>query len=167
MISSGTKSYFFGCHNFILHPIFVIAGWKIWHRRWPKLWEIVCIFLHDIGVIGQDYLVQGGKDGHWKRGAELARSLFDERGYKLCAGHTNESGFLRSDLFWADKVSWIAAPNWWMQFNYFIEGFEGVPPDEWKRRVAENLNKKNPEDNHTLYEKFRSEGRLLKHPIQH
>jgi len=90
VISQGTKSYLFGCHQFLLHPLFVAVAWKKYHGKMPRWKELICILIHDIGVIGRQYLEPGKKDGHWYRGARLAVILFSTTEYQLCAGHTGE-----------------------------------------------------------------------------
>jgi len=150
-VISGTRSYLFGCHSFWFHPILVILAWRKRFGRWPASWQIVCIFIHDIGVVGMDYLK--AKDGHWVRGAELARKLFGDKGYLFCAGHTNSSGVKRSDLFWADKGSWLIAPMWWLWLNYWIDIRHGsdCSPRRWKLLMSQNIEKEDAEDAHQLY----------------
>ena len=55
-LSEGTKSYLIGSHQFLLHPIWVLLAWRLEYKSWPKWWEIICIFLHDIGICGRQYL---------------------------------------------------------------------------------------------------------------
>ena len=156
-MTSGTKSYLFGCHGFLMHPLMVLLAWRKRYGGWPALWQVVCIFIHDVGIVGMEYL-KDSKDGHWKRGALIARRLFGEKGYEFCAGHVNDSGVKRSNLFWADKGSWLVAPNWWLWTNYRVEQFEGAwNPVEWKRVVGENLAKEDPMDCHAIYLKRRRE----------
>jgi hypothetical protein len=148
-MTEGTKSYLVGCHQFLMHPLQDIRGWRYEHNRWPRWWELVAIFCHDIGICGRQYLsVENGKAGHWKRGALLAQRLVSDslrikafilgkhrkaitrtiirayarEAYKLCAGHCPaESGYPESSLFRPDKRSWLLAPMWWLWLNYYVE----------------------------------------------
>ncbi|MBA7628084.1 hypothetical protein ES703_35554 [subsurface metagenome] len=158
----------FGCHQFLLHPLCVLITWRRYFRKWPLWWQIICIFLHDVGICGRNYLSDPkSKKGHWELGAvwseklvwrlmptKKRRSLFpivQTSAYYLCAGHSpSDSGFPRSALFWADKMSWLMAPMWWLWWNYRIEGYT-TKPKEWKEAVRLNLTRKNPIDGHELY----------------
>lgn len=148
-MTEGTRSYLFGCHHFLMHPIQDIRGWWYEHGRWPCWWEIIAIFCHDIGVCGRQYLsVPGAKAGHWRKGANLARRIvrdvyrvkawllrrhrytlsrlmaraYGEEAYRLVAGHCpEESGYPRSNLFRPDKRCWVIAPMWWLWSNYYVE----------------------------------------------
>ena len=137
----GTKSYLFGCHSFFFHPLFVLIAWIKVHRSLPAPWELVCIFLHDIGHIGTDYLTSyREKKTHWRLGAFYAYRLFGRKGFRLCAGHTKSSGFPRSKLFLPDKMSWIVAPNWWLEINRIVEPqLRAATVAEFKAKVRENI----------------------------
>ena len=161
-MTEGTKSYLIGCHQFILHPIFVLMAWRLEYRSWPKWWEIICILIHDIGICGKQYLSDdNAKKGHWELGAELCFKFFGKNTslglamYITCGGHTSESAIPRSKLFMADKRSWVIAPIWWLWWNYWVEwGKEGVrvtPPPLWKKLVRENMRKEKFESCHQLY----------------
>ena len=127
-MTEGTRSYIFGCHNFLIHPFFVFMAWRLEYQAFPKWWELICILLHDIGVCGRQYLSDDkAKIGHWERGAQLASDLVERLtrdmskgnlAYNICAGHTHESGFPLSKLYRADKRSWIVAPTLWLWSNY-------------------------------------------------
>jgi hypothetical protein len=49
----GTKSLLFGCHQFILHPIFVTAAWIKCYKELPSPKEELCIVIHDWGYFGK------------------------------------------------------------------------------------------------------------------
>lgn len=135
----GTKTYLFGCHHFLYHPFAVIYAWIKYHKRIPNLWELACIFIHDIGLIGQiDYPLK--KDNHWKRGAIIAQKLFGQKGFDLCAGHSAESGYPRSDLFAPDKIWCLFQPLWLLHILHLVEGFyeEGISPKRWQELVKIN-----------------------------
>ncbi len=165
-MKEGTKSYLIGCHQFFLHPLWVLLAWRLEYKSWPKWWEIICIFLHDIGVCGRQYLSDDdAKIGHWRKGAVLSQNIIfkikdwdNERfkAYGMCAGHCpKESGFSESKLSRADKRSWLVAPMWWKWCNYWIEwsgkGIGVTPPREWTELVRENLKRTKPLGNHELY----------------
>ena len=159
-MTEGTKSYLIGCHQFLLHPVFVIMAWRLEYKSWPKLWQIVCIFLHDIGICGRQYLSDDtAKNGHWGRGARLTYIWLGIKAYSFCAGHTQESKCPESALARADKRSWVVAPMWWLWWNYWVEwsgkGIGVTPPPLWKKLVAENLKRERPLDSHELYIKNR------------
>lgn len=177
-MTEGTKSYLIGCHQFFFHPLWVLMGWKLEYKSWPKWWQIICIFLHDVGICGRQYLSNDdAKIGHWKKGAYLSQKfvyflrekIFRGRwktykvisfnAFDLCAGHCpKESGFPESKLFRADKRSWLVAPIWWLWCNYLTEWYGndfGVTfydaSTGWKQLIVENLKSKNPIGSHELY----------------
>jgi len=160
-MTEGTKSYLIGCHQFFFHPLWVLIAWRLEYKSWPKWWEIICIFLHDIGICGRQYLSDDeAKKGHWKLGANLTygivlryfRNTKAISAYLLCAGHCpEESGFPESKLFRPDKRSYLVAPMWWLWWNYWTEKFKVTKPREWKKAVAENLKREKPLGNHQLY----------------
>lgn len=164
-MTEGTKSYLVGCHQFLIHPLCVLWAWRKWFRSWPKPWQIICIFLHDIGICGRQYLSEkNAKDGHWKYGARLSWHFFGLKGYLFCAGHTpesdNEYGFPRSDLWYADKYSWVVAPMWWLWSNYKIERFQVTHPWDWKILIANNLLKDKHFSSHGLYQENFNQSKL-------
>jgi len=154
-MTEGTKSYLIGCHQFLIHPLCVLWAWYKWYGAWPKPWQVVCIFIHDIGICGRQYLSdENAKWGHWEAGANLAGRLFGRKAYNFCAGHTPESFIIvsRSDLWYADKYSWVVAPMWWLWNNFRVEGFQVTHPWEWKILVAKNLLEENHFSSHKLYQ---------------
>ena len=153
-LSEGTISYLIGCHQFFLHPLWVLVAWIKEYRSLPKFWELCCIFLHDIGHIGKDYLSDSKqKAEHWILGAKIARLLFGEKGFLLIAGHVTKSPYPRSKLYLPDKRSWLEAPDWWLLSNSLIEDFEtnASLPKNWKRLVRENIENGCPKGSHELY----------------
>jgi len=158
-MSEGTISYLIGCHHFLIHPLCVLVAWVKEYRSWPSWWELCCIFLHDIGHIGKQYLTDPQeKADHWKMGARIAGKLFGRKGFLLVAGHTTQSGYPRSRLFIPDKRSWIEAPDWWLWSNHFFEDFgsDASKPHNWKRIVGENLRNGCPKGSHALYLEHRA-----------
>lgn len=151
IMTEGTKSYLFGCHQFLAHPLVVILAWKKLYNTYPKPWEIVCIFLHDVGHIGKNYLSDyEQKKEHWKLGANIAYRLFRSKGFYLVAGHDVNSELPRSQLFWADKYSWLVAPRWWLESNIRVEGFT-YNVDEFLEKAKENWDKGCPTSTHQVY----------------
>jgi len=149
----------------LLHPIFVLMAWKLEHKTFPKWWEIICIFLHDVGIYGKNYLSDDeAKNGHWETGAYICSHIFLRlkrqttlrfKAYRLCAGHCpEESGFPESKLSRADKRSRLVAPMWWTWWEYWVE-FSSISSPEyvrrWRKAVAENLRREKPMGNHELY----------------
>lgn len=173
-MTEGTKSYLIGCHQFLLHPLFVLIAWRLEYKSWPKWWGIIGIFLHDCGICGRQYLSDDeAKIGHWKLGASLAWKLCHVvdilRGckhrdwnntaflaWRLVVGHSPyESGFPKSKLWLPDKRSWLIAPTLWLWWNYWVErsgsGIRITKPSLWKKIVAENLKNENLIGSHDLY----------------
>lgn len=153
-MNEGTKSYLFGCHHFFIHPLLVLIAWIKEYKTFPKFWELICIFLHDIGHVGKQYLSDPKeKQKHWMLGADIAYKLFGLKGFYLIAGHTTQNSHPRSKLFIPDKKSWLIAPNWWLWLNYKIEDFqsEAAKPKAWKALVSENVKNGYPKGNHEMY----------------
>lgn len=173
-MTEGTKSYLIGCHQFFFHPLWVLLAWRLEYKSWPKWWEIICIFLHDIGICGRQYLSDDkAKIEHYSLGAKLSSEIvfrlshgYSEKRYLsmlaagMCLGHCpEESLFIESKLSRADKRSWLVAPMWWLWCNYWIEwhnkGISVTPPPIWKKLVAKNLKREKPIGSHELYMKNR------------
>lgn len=120
-MKQGTISVLFGCHS-VLHSITVARAWRRLYGSWPKGWELACIFLHDIGHWGTNYLDNvEEKRQHAVLGARVAGALFGKKGYELVAGHNPYNGAPRSRLFEPDKFSWLLASKWWMWTNTIFE----------------------------------------------
>jgi hypothetical protein len=78
--------------------------------------------VHDLGHWGTNYLDNlEEKKGHWRLGALLALKVCGARGWGMCAGHCNYSGYPQSKLYKADKYSWYLAPVWWLVCNDVVE----------------------------------------------
>jgi len=119
--SEGTVSVLFGCHS-VIHSFIVLAAWYKLYGKMPKCWQIVCIFLHDIGHYGLDYLSNlDHKKKHWVLGAKIAKKLYGKKGFDFCAGHCIYSNKPKSKLYKADKYSWYIAPFWWIWLNGLFE----------------------------------------------
>lgn len=48
----GTKSILWGAHAFWFHPIVVLLAWRKLYKRWPRWWQLVAIFCHDLAYWG-------------------------------------------------------------------------------------------------------------------
>jgi hypothetical protein len=120
-VKQGTVSVLFGCHSPV-HSLVVLVAWKRLYGRWPKWWEIGCIFIHDIGHWGKDYLDNyEEKKRHAELGAKVAYRLFGQKGWQFVTGHNPYAGQRKSALFVPDKFSWVIAPLWWMVSNTWFE----------------------------------------------
>lgn len=152
-MTEGTKSYLFGCHHFFMHPLFVLIAWVKLYRSWPKPWELACIFLHDIGHIGKQYLSDyNQKKTHWVLGAEIAYKLFGMKGYEMVAGHVTQAGVLRSKLYRPDKHSWVIAWKWWLELNRIVEPqLQSATVEEFQTAVKENIESGYIHGNHDIY----------------
>ena len=161
LMTEGTISYLFGCHQFFFHPLWVLFAWRLEYKSWPKLWQIICIFLHDVGICGRQYISDDeAKPGHWILGAVLAKQLFTrigrcdlaEKAWFFIGGHCpSESCLNKSKLFLPDKRSYLVEPMWMKWVNYYIEDFEISNPVDWTERVRENLKRELPLGGHELY----------------
>ena len=169
-MTEGTKSYLIGCHQFFWHPLWVLMAWRLEYKSWPKWWEIICIFLHDVGICGREYLSDdSAKRGHWKMGADLSEIIICRitgdcrlsfHADFLCGGHApKESGYSESRLFRPDKRSHLVCPKWLQWWQHWVEfdkaGIKVTTPPVWRKLVAENLKRKNPTGSHELYIKNR------------
>lgn len=161
-ISQGTRSVLYGIHS-PLHSISVTLAWKKHYGKWPELWELACIFLHDIGHIGTQYLDNiEEKNRHWKLGAEFAYYLFGQKGYELVAGHCSTSDTPKSRLYVPDKLSNITEPLIFSCWKCFIEPEirnqnEGVieHAKKWRELVTQSINSGNIIDSHELYLRYK------------
>jgi hypothetical protein len=141
-----------------MHSLQVARAWTRLYG--PPSWrELACIFLHDVGHVGLDYLDHyEQKKAHWHLGARLARLLFGEPGWRLAAGHCSHSGEPRSRLYYADKLSWHLAPRWWLWLNTVFEpklmvGFRSrmAAVDDFKAQVAESVGNGEFRSTHRMY----------------
>ena len=120
-MKQGTKSVLFGVHS-IIHSIMVLISWIILYKNFPKFWQLICIFIHDIGFWGTDYIDNiEDKNNHWKLGARIGLKLFGKKGYLFCAGHSSRSGYAKSKLYKVDKYSHYIIPKILIMWNHIIE----------------------------------------------
>lgn len=132
-MKTGTKSLLFGCHQFLIHPLFVLWAWvKLY--GWPNWKELLCIVIHDWGYWGCPNMddEEGEKHPEWaaikaynylggctieKFGFKLRRYHPEARKYKkLCLYHSRfyarKHRELPSKLCWADKLGTAIMPAW-------------------------------------------------------
>jgi len=139
-MKEGTKTVLFGAHS-IFHSIFVIQAWKLIYGTYPKFWQFVCIFLHDIGYFGTNFLTEQTNEGHAELGARIASRLFGKKGFDLIAGHSRSTAtkfkIPLSELEAPDDYSWIIAPKWFLKFNRKIDGYQ-MDGETWRGIVIKN-----------------------------
>ncbi len=156
-MKQGTVSILIGCHSPI-HSLLVILAWKKLYKSFPKPWQIVCIFLHDIGHYGLDYLDDyEQKKLHWYPGAKIAEKLFGDKGYNFTGGHCSHSNLVRSKMYKADKYSWYIAPWIWIYINCIFEPklATGLPyydaTNKFKEQVRESIDSGEFKSTHSMY----------------
>ena len=110
----GLRSVLFGMHNPIIHGFLVSIAWKKIYQETPNFKEFVCILLHDIGYIEQNF-IDGKNDRHPELGAKICGRLFGKNYYILCITHSRyyakKLGLPLSRLGYADKYSVLLIPN--------------------------------------------------------
>jgi hypothetical protein len=133
------------------------------NEGWPKFWQIVCIFLHDIGHVGTNYLDnKPEKEAHWVLGAALAQLFFGQKGLELVAGHCTYSGYPKNKLYYADKLAMKLMPRWFMIWCAVVEpklhteerkrGMTiGQAVDDWRKYVDHNIESGEYRGNHEMY----------------
>jgi hypothetical protein len=100
----------------------VLVAWVYLYKRLPNWWQFPCIFLHDIGHWGKNYLDNHEeKMQHAVLGAKVGKALFGQRAYDFLIGHNPYGDTPKSLLHNPDKYSWIIAPVWWMVSNTWFE----------------------------------------------
>ncbi len=156
-MKQGTISIIIGCHS-PFHSVQVIRAWIRLYGYLPVPWQIICIFLHDIGHIGLDYLDDyEQKKRHWLLGAKIAGFLFGQKGYDFIAGHCKHSGLAKSSLYKADKMSWHVAPRWWLWLNTIFEPKLRMGMSRWeaveafKKQVADSVENGYYKSTHDFY----------------
>ncbi len=168
-MTEGTKSYLIGCHQFFLHPLWVLMAWRLEYKSWPKWWELICILFHDIGICGRQYLSDDkAKFGHWWLGAHYSVKIIRKisgdnilglEGYCVCAGHCpKESGYKKSMLFRADKRARVVMPTWmmWPEYWFEIKKTGGLNPPEWRKALKKKLAEGKVFNAHELYQETRT-----------
>lgn len=134
-MKSGTVSVLFAEHS-IIHSILVIIAWKKLYGKFPYLWEIVCILIHDIGYFGKPYLSTGNIDDHEILGAKIANKLFGKKGFELIYHHRVRNQPV-SLLEAPDDYSWCLAPVWWLRLTWLLQRKRISHPVKWKIVLCE------------------------------
>jgi hypothetical protein len=157
MLKQGTVSIICGVHSPI-HSTLVLISWRILNQRCPRFWELVCIYLHDVGHLGKNYLDSPEeKSKHWELGAQIAGKLFGEKGFLMCAGHCAESGYPVSLLMKPDKYSWYIAPRFWLFTNTVVEPKVAMGYSKWesvkrfKASVKNSIESGEYKSSHAMY----------------
>lgn len=117
----GTKSLLFGCHQFILHPLFVWAAWvKLYGWRFAfDSKSLVCIVIHDWGYWGSPNMDGKRGERHPAISAAIIRRFnweFSDWYEDLVLLHSRTVAHkLRrnpSPLCYADKLGTAMMPTW-------------------------------------------------------
>jgi hypothetical protein len=156
-MKQGTVSIIFGCHS-IIHSLYVLKAWIELYHKLPCFWELSCIFIHDIGHYNTNYLDNIiEKKNHWRLGAEMGKKLFGQKGFDLCAGHCEYSGYPQSKLYKPDKISQIH-PFWW---SFIYQTFESkltkgyktkrLSWESWQKQVKKSIESGEYRDSHDMY----------------
>jgi len=112
----GTKSVLFGAHAFILHPIFVAAGWwRLYGFPWDvRLWASFCF--HDLGYWGCPNVEGPEGEEHVLLGAKFMGILFGSAWADFTLRHSRywakKHGVSVSRLCYADKMAFVFTPGW-------------------------------------------------------
>lgn len=156
-MTQGTKSILIGSHS-VIHSILVIKAWRIVYNKWPSLKIILCIFLHDIGYYGMNYITNKSNIGHAELGARIAKKIFGKEYYELIIGHSassrNKYKIYDTRLEAPDDYSWLIAPKWWISFSNLIERHH-VPMEIWIEAVRKNYYSNNKLSGTELYHSLR------------
>ena len=152
----GTISVICGVHS-PMHSILVLLAWRKLYGKWPKPWQIVCIFIHDIGHWGKDYLDDPEQKAlHWRLGVRIAKKLFGSKGALLILGHTATGAHI-SALYRPDKYSWHIAPRWWLWWNCIVEPKIAMGYRRWeainrfKEQVRQSIESGEYRSTHEMY----------------
>ena len=142
LISQGTISWIFGYHN-IAHTFFVYLAWLKLYKKHPTIEELFCIFIHDIGYCGRNYLSEKTHENHECLGAKIAGRLFGETARILCMEHRKFNGKLEIP----DEYSHILMPTWIVRIQAFFEQphrWGLMSPEQWKTyNIKRNQIRKN------------------------
>ena len=113
----GTKSLLFGSHQFILHPLMVMIGWRYCYGRWPRDWRIyVACVVHDWGyhALRCEHMDDTHGQLHPAYGRWLMNRWFGRTWGDFTAGHSRyyaqTVGIPVSPLMRADKMATVLLP---------------------------------------------------------
>ena len=129
----GTKSLLFGCHQFLVHPLFTLWGWvRLYGWGSLNLQSLLAIIIHDWGYWGCKSM--DGEDGYIHplrrlRWVQHGPGEMDEM-WELIWYHSRHLCFeLKAEpslLCWADKLGTALMPSWlWALMAHLSgEGYE-------------------------------------------
>jgi hypothetical protein len=122
----GTKSLLFGAHQFLLHPLTVLWGWKNLFG-WPKDFRIyVGILIHDWGYWGMDSMDDAKGEEHPLWAARFMGNTFGSDWWIFVYYHSRflakRDHHVISPLCLADKISFIYVPSWLYLFMTDMTG---------------------------------------------
>lgn len=121
----GVKTLLYGGHQFVLHPLFVVAAWARLYGI-PGFRELICIGIHDWGLWSCDTIDFGVGELHPEGGARIAGRLFGWRYHDLVAYHSRFYARVRghgvSKLCLADKLGTALYPTWLWVFLVRLTG---------------------------------------------
>ena len=153
----GTKTLFFGCHQFIIHPLYVYIAWiKLYHKL-PSIGETLAIIIHDWGYFGKGDLdgIDGEKHPEWacKFFNNIKHLWFTQNWFvkcldlsDLCLYHSRSYAKIYnaepSKLCWADKYGTILYGKYLWTFLATISGElnEYKTNDMYKVKEQESYN---------------------------
>lgn len=125
----GTRSILFGYHQFLLHPLFVLAAWRVLYKRWPSWPQLAAIATHDLGYWGSPNMDGAEGEAHPQRSAAWWRRRFGSFGNAVADEilghsrfHAKAAGLPLSDLCWADKLATALYPAWLALLLYRLSG---------------------------------------------
>lgn len=145
-MTEGTKTVLFGSHNVLMHSLFIIIAWVLLYKKVPKFWQLVCIFIHDIGYFGMNHLTADTNENHTELGAKIGYRLFGFKAWLFIVGHSRKDaekyGVPLSELEAPDDYVWVIMPLWLISLLQYLEGSK-INAYLWKQAVIENW--KNPD----------------------
>lgn len=78
-MKTGTKSLLFGCHQIILHPIFVLIAWLKLYEKFPPWRVLLAIIIHDWGLWGCENIDDEEGERHPRWAAKVMDRLFGSK----------------------------------------------------------------------------------------
>jgi hypothetical protein len=114
-VTTGTKSLLFGCHQFLIHPAFVLAAW--WRLYGRPSWRMaLAILVHDWGYWGCEQMDKGPGERHAERMGWRVLPWLGVAASTEILAHSRFTarrlGVAPSRLCWADKLGTAWYPVW-------------------------------------------------------
>lgn len=72
----GTKSLLFGCHQVVLHAIFVLIAWIKIYKKFPPWRVLLAIIIHDWGLWGSEKMDDEKGENHPEWAAKVMGRLY-------------------------------------------------------------------------------------------